>query len=453
MKTDLLNILIIDDESSMRHMLRLVLEQQGYRITEAKNGSVALNLLQQERFDAILCDIRMDEMGGLEFLQQEAVRSSTATIIMMSAYGSVDIAIECMKLGAYDYISKPFKPDEVVLALKKTEERMQLQKENLQLKIEIGQQQTRFNSSNIIHSSNTMADILSTVHKVAKSDAAVLIRGETGTGKELIAQSLHAESHRNSGPFLAVNCSTISAGLLESELFGHIRGSFTGANSNKDGLFTAACGGTLFLDEIAELPMELQPKLLRVLQENEIRPVGSNESKPIDTRIIAACGTNLPQAVKDNQFRSDLFYRLAVIEIQLPPLRNRLQDIPVLAEHFLREICLRENCMQPTLTDEAIVKMQNYDWPGNIRELKNYMEKTMIFSQHGKLELPSLSVEERQYPRNEEDFSLKQAALRLEREYINKALKKTSGNRTQAAKLLEISLRNLLYKIKQHKID
>lgn len=454
MKPELLNLLIIDDESAMRHMLRLVLEPQGYRITEAKNGSVALNLLQREKFDAILCDIRMDEMNGLEFLRQEAVRSSSATIIMMSAYGSVDSAIECMKLGAYDYISKPFKPDEVILTLKKAEERLQLQNENRRLKNALSEKTATFGIDEMVYASEKMAKIIDTVKLIANSDSSALIYGETGTGKELVARALHGESRRCKGPFLAINCSAISPGLLESELFGHIRGAFTGADRNKEGLFAAANGGTLFLDEIAELPLDLQPKLLRVLQEGEIRRIGETKTQPIDTRIIAASGTKLSDAVADNKFRNDLYYRLAVVEIVLPPLRERVEDIPLLAEHFLEKIAQRENCPVPELDEFSREKLLNYHWPGNVRELMNYIEKALIFSRRGELDLPLLPTENRRQQRNSIDnFSLKLATSRLEREYIDKALAETNGNRTKAAKLLGTSLRNLLYKIKRYEIE
>ena len=316
------NLLIIDDEASMRHMLRLVLEPHSYRVSEAENGAAALELLHREKFNAILSDIRMPDMDGLTFLDQPEVRNLDSTIIMMSAYGGVDTALACMKRGAYDYISKPFKPDEVLLTLRKAEERQQLQQENVRLKTALGKQTSAFNLEQIVHSSKQMGQILHTVKTVAKADSSVLISGETGTGKELIAKGLHSESGRR-GPFLAINCSAISSGLLESELFGHCKGSFTGADREKQGLFSAASGGTLFLDEIAELPLELQPKLLRVLQEGEIRKVGSTRSEKIDTRVVAAAGTDLRKAVEKKCFRNDLYYRLAVVEIDLPPLRKR----------------------------------------------------------------------------------------------------------------------------------
>jgi two-component system response regulator AtoC len=372
----------------------------------------------------------------------------------MSAYGSVDTAIECMKLGAYDYISKPFKPDEVVLTLKKAEERLQLQNENRQLRKALCEKNTTFGIGEMVFASEKMATILDTVKKLARTDSSVLICGETGTGKELVARALHGESQRRAGPFLAINCSAISAGLLESELFGHTRGAFTGAERDKEGLFAAASGGTLLLDEIAELPIDLQPKLLRVLQEGEIRKVGATRPQAIDTRVIAASGTDLAEAIAANRFRSDLFYRLAVVEITLPTLQERPEDIPVLAEHFLKKIAAREGCPTPTLDRCAREKLLAYQWPGNVRELMNFMEKAMIFSRRGELDLPLLPTETRRRPRTSGDeFSLKRAAQRLEQEYIRKALDRTDGNRTRAAELLEISLRNLLYKIKKYNVD
>jgi len=448
------NLLIIDDEAAMRHMLRLVLEPHSYRVSEAENGGAALELIRREKYDAILSDIRMPDMDGLRFLNQPEVRQLDSTIIMMSAYGGVDTALECMKRGAYDYISKPFKPDEVLLTLRKAEERQQLQLENVRLKTALGKQTSAFNLEQIVHRSETMGRILYTVKTVAKADSPVLISGETGTGKELIAKGLHSESGRR-GPFLAINCSAISPGLLESELFGHCKGAFTGADREKQGLFSAACGGTLFLDEIAELPLELQPKLLRVLQESEIRKVGSTRSEKIDTRVVAAAGSDLLAAIETNRFRSDLYYRLAVVEIQLPPLRNRREDIPLLAEHILGRIAEREGVETPQLSNTARRQLSDYQWPGNVRELQNFLEKAMIFNREAILELPPLPKAERrsQVEMGGEELSLKVASRRLEEDFIRRALAQTAGNRTQAAILLEISLRSLMYKIKEYGLD
>lgn len=450
---ELLNILVIDDDKAMRHMLRLVLEREHYRISEAASAALALPMIEGERFDAILCDIRMPGMDGLAFLALPQIRQNDAVIIMMSAYGSIDTAIECMKRGAYDYISKPFKPDEILLTLKKAEERHRLQRENQQLKQHLAQYQGQGGSLEIVHASPEMKQILAQVEKISASDASVLICGETGTGKELIAQTLHRQSPRK-GPLLAINCSAISAGLLESELFGHVRGAFTGADRNHQGLFSAASGGSLFLDEIAELPLDLQPKLLRVLQEGEVRPVGSSRNERIDTRVIAASGTDLRTLVDRGAFREDLYYRLAVVDLVIPPLRERPEDIALLGQHFLAEITAREGLPLPQLTDSDLATLQSYPWPGNVRELKNFMEKTVIFSRPGTISLQPLPEERRGNLRNEHlDLSLKNTIARIEKDYITRALQQTAGNRTQAARLLEISLRSLMYKLKEYHID
>jgi len=451
---ELLNLLVIDDDKAMRHMLRLVLERERYRISEAESAAIALPMIEGERFDAILCDIRMPGMDGLTFLALPQIQQNGAVIIMMSAYGSIDTAIECMKRGAYDYISKPFKADEILLTLKKAEERQRLERENQQLKQNLAQCQGAGRPSEIVHISAQMKHLLAQVEKIAQSDASVLISGETGTGKELIAQRLHRQSPRAKGPMLALNCSAISAGLLESELFGHVRGAFTGADRNHQGLFSAASGGSLFLDEIAELPLDLQPKLLRVLQENEVRPVGSSRSEPIDTRVIAASGTDVKELVTQGTFRQDLYYRLAVVDLVVPPLRSRPEDIALLGQHFLAEITAREGLPLPQLTAQDLALLQAYAWPGNVRELKNFMEKAVIFSRPGEINLQPLPVERRETPRDHiADLSLKNTIARIEKDYITRALQKTAGNRTQAARLLEISLRSLMYKLKEYDID
>jgi two-component system response regulator AtoC len=396
----------------------------------------------------------MPEMDGLAFLALPQIRQNDAVIIMMSAYGSIDTAIECMKRGAYDYISKPFKADEILLTLKKAEERLRLERENQQLKQNLALCQGERRPSPIVHKSPEMAQLLAQVEKIAASDASVLISGETGTGKELIAQSLHRQSPRAKGPMLAINCSAIAAGLLESELFGHLRGAFTGADRNHQGLFSAASGGSLFLDEIAELPLDLQPKLLRVLQEGEVRPVGSSRSERINTRVIAASAADLKELVARGRFREDLYYRLAVVDLTVPPLRERVEDIGLLGRHFLAEITAREGLPLPQLSAEDLAALQSYPWPGNVRELKNYIEKAVIFSRPGEITLQPLPVERRDNLRNHTlDLSLKTTIARIEKDYITRALKQTAGNRTQAARLLEISLRSLMYKLKEYNIE
>lgn len=451
MKPDLEKILIIDDESSLRHMLRLVLEREGYCISDAANGMAALALMEEESFDLILCDVRMPEMDGLTFLREAIKRAPSPTVIMMSAYGTIDSAIECMKQGAYDYIAKPFKPDEIILTVRKVEERFRLLRENVTLKERLAHGGS---PAALVYRSEAMRNVFSVVQKVASSSSPVLITGETGTGKELVARALHAEGERKNGPFVAVNCSAISPTLIESELFGHAKGAFTGADRERPGLFAAAHRGTLFLDEIGELPLELQPKLLRVLQEGEILRVGESHPRRIDVRVVAATARNVREEVARGRFREDLFYRLAVVEIQVPPLRERREDIPELARHFLTRIAAREGRKTPVLSAECLETLAGYPWPGNVRELENFVEKTMIFNRGEIIKNADLPGEVHRRERGEgEEFSLKSAVSRVEQEYIRKALAATGGNQTQAAKLLEISLRGMLYKMKEYGLE
>lgn len=447
-------LLIIDDEPAMRHLLRTILEEEGYQVEEAENGQQGLISLSSETFDLILCDIRMPELDGMGFIKKALTNNPALTIVMMSAYGSLETALQCMQHGAYDYISKPFRPDEVVLTIKKALERLKLQNENKLLRHELHRSKP---TSKTIGNSRVMREILDKVDTLAQVKSPVLICGETGTGKELIARALHENSPRSTKPFIAVNCSAISAHLIESELFGHRKGSFTGADKSHTGLFAAANGGTLFLDEIGELPLDVQPKLLRVLQEGEVRPVGETKPNKINVRIVAATASNLKEGVQSGSFREDLYYRLAVVELNLPALRSRPDDIPVLANHFLHLITQREQRPIPSLTPEAITTLQHYQWPGNVRELENTMEKIMIFhhGEHiGSEHLPQEFASAPQLNQQSQSgsLSLKLSIAALEKHHISEALKQTAGNRVQAAKILEISLRSLHYKIKEYGI-
>ena len=441
-------ILVIDDEAGMRHMLRMVLERAGYRVGEAETAVRGLEDLSYDPYSLVLCDIRMSELDGLGFLRELKKRKLSTTVIMMSAYGSIDTAVECLKQGAYDYISKPFKPDEIVLTIRKAEERLFLLQENAQFRKSFGKPES---VDDLVYASASIRTLVGQIRQVAGATSPVLVTGETGTGKELIARALHFSGPRKDKPFLAVNCSAIATNLLESELFGHARGAFTGADKTREGLFLAADGGTLFLDEIGELSLELQPKLLRVLQEGEVRRVGETRPRKVDTRVVVATARDLNEEVEQGRFRSDLYFRLAVIELNIPPLRGRREDIPLLADYFVRRIAARERRVPPAIHPAVHDRLQNYRWPGNVRELENYLEKTMIFCRDDELRLESLPPEVRRENReNLNELSLKQATQRLEREYIIKALAETDGNRTRAAKLLELSLRALQYKIKEY---
>ncbi len=446
-------ILIVDDEAPMRHMLRMVLERDGYTVAEATSGRQGLDRLRTGHYGLILCDIRMPEMDGLTFLKEKQAQQFGGTVIMMSAYGSIDTAVECMKQGAYDYISKPFRPDEILLTVRKAEERLQLRQENVQLKNNMRRSGRPQGVAAIVHRSALMKSVLEMVQKAAEVPAPVLITGPTGTGKELVARALHAESPRSDKPFLAVNCSAIPAGLLESELFGHAKGAFTGADRARIGLFGAADGGTLLLDEIGDFPLELQPKLLRVLQEHEVRRVGESKSTPVDVRIIAATGKDLRQAVAEGSFREDLFYRLAVLTVEMPALGQLPEDISALVESYLPRIAARLKRPVPTMGQEALRKLEEQPWPGNVRELLNVLEKTLVLCREETISASDLVLHDHPpEPIDPTALSLKKATADLEKDYIQKALLATGGNRTQAAKILEISLRSLIYKIKDYEV-
>jgi len=449
-------ILIVDDEENFRHMLSVILKKENYDVETASNGEEGLKKIAFSSFDQILCDIRMPHMDGMEFLREAQKTGVGATIIMMSAYGTIDTAIEAMKLGAYDYISKPFKPDEILLTLKKAEERERLRKENELLRMEV---QKEYSFKNIVSKNEKMLNIFELIKKVAAYKSTIIITGESGTGKELIARALHYNSDRSQFPFIPVNCGAIPENLLESELFGHVKGAFTDAIRTKKGLFEEADGGTLFLDEIGELPPQLQVKLLRVLQDGEIRRVGESKSIQIDVRIISATVKDLAKEVTEGRFREDLFYRLNVLPIHLPPLRERKEDIPLLIYHFINKYTKSMNKNVMSISPKAMDTLMNYKWYGNVRELENTIERAIVLTDGENIELENLPIEIQNFkdqiqftPLAEEEYSIKKTSKFLEMNLIKKALKKTKGNHTHAARLLEISHRALLYKIKEYGI-
>lgn len=452
-------LLIIDDEENMRHMLSSMLKKSGYRVYTASNGSEALDMVDQTLYDFILCDLKMPDMSGMEFFEAARDKLWASTVIMMSAYGSIDTAVEAMKKGAYDFISKPFKLDEVLLTLKKAEERESLKRENRWLKERIRKIQDDYHFGNMVAKSKGMVAVFKIAEKVAQYDTTVLICGASGTGKELIAQGIHFAGKRAKNPLVPVNCGGIPENLLESELFGYKKGAFTGADSDRKGLFDEADRGTIFLDEIGELPLSLQVKLLRVLQENEIRPVGDSKTKKIDVRIIAATSKNLEDEVKNGTFREDLFFRLNVMPIQLPPLKDRPEDIPILSQHFINRfnISLEKNIKG--ITPAAMSILLKYHWPGNVRELGNVIERAVVLAEETILapENFPLDLGESQRREKVENFfdghSLKAAQKILEKRLIIKALEATNGNRTKAARILEISHPSLLSKIKTYDIN
>jgi two-component system response regulator AtoC len=386
-------------------------------------------------------------------------------VIVMSAFGSLDVAIEAMKRGAYDYIAKPFKPDEVVLVLRKAEERQRLSRENLRLRGELA---GRFEPKLLLGESPALGEVRRQIARIAPVKTTVLITGESGTGKELVARAIHELSPRASMPFVAVNCGAIPAELIESELFGHAKGAFTDAHRSKRGLFAEADGGTLFLDEVGELPVSLQVKLLRVLQEEEIRPVGETRTEKVDVRVVAATVRDLQRAIEQGAFREDLYYRLNVVNLRLPPLRAREGDVLRLAQHFVGRFNVRLNRQPPVrgLTPGAEDALVHYAWPGNVRELENAIERAMVLCDGELLDEASLPEKvfarrpaagapaaEAAAPAPGADLSLKRLFRDIEERYIRLALRRTKGNRTRAAELLEISHRSLLYKLKEYAID
>jgi len=458
------HLLIIDDEENMRHMLSTLLKKNGYTVDTAPDGKVGLEKLEnvsgkENEYDFILCDLKMPNMNGMDFLKSFCSRINKTTVIMMSAYGTIDTAIEAMKQGAYDYISKPFKIDEVLLTLKKAEERELLKRENLFLKEHIQQIEEKYKFGNMIAKSKPMQTVFRLADKVTQYDTTVLIQGESGTGKELIAKGIHFSGKRSKMPFVAVNCGSIPENLLESEFFGYKKGAFTGADKDKKGFFEEADNGTIFLDEIGELTPNLQVKLLRVLQESEIRQVGGTKTKKIDTRIIAATSKKLEDEIKTGSFREDLFYRLNVLQINIPPLRNRIKDIPLLSQHFVKKYNEKLGKKIEGISPKVLSLLMKHAWPGNVRELENVIERAVVLSEKRILmpeNLPSVFGAKHETARLDDffkGFSLKQAQKIMEKRLISRALEATGGNRTKASALLEISHPSLLSKIKAYNIN
>lgn len=455
---DPIAILVIDDEENMRHMMASMLKRYGYEVETAADGREGLARLDSAAFDLVLCDIKMPNMDGMTFLRTVKSGPADVTIIMMSAYGTIDLAVEAMKLGAYDFISKPFKSDEVRLAVEKVRERNGLRRENVRLKEQIRRIEERQGFGGLVAKSTAMKKVFELAAKVAQYNTTVLIIGESGTGKELVAQALHNSGPRRSKALVPVNCGGIPETLLESELFGHVKGAFTGADRAKKGLFEEADGGTIFLDEIGEMSVSLQVKLLRVLQESEVRPVGQAGNIKVDVRVVAATSRDLEQMVAEGTFREDLYYRLNVVCIELPPLRDRTEDIPLLCHHFLSRFNESLQRDFKGISPAAMSLLLQHRWPGNVRELENAIERAMVLANDDWLQPENFSI----LPaggtsaRPEDGgggFSIKSAQKAMEKDLIVKALQATNGNRTQAARMLEISHPSLLSKMKAYGID
>ncbi len=456
-------VLVVDDEENLRHMLQILLRREGYEAVGAPSVEAALGELSTRPFDVVLVDLRMPGRPGLDLVDEVRKRRLDTTVVVMTAYGSREVAIEAMKRGAYDYLSKPFEPDELVLLLRKAEERERLFRENQTLRKELraGGREPEAGLGEIVAKSSRMVEMFRTLRKIAEFKTTVLVGGESGTGKELVARALHRLSPRCDAPFIAVNCGAIPGPLLESELFGHRKGAFTDANRDRRGLFEESSGGTLFLDEIGELPLALQVKLLRVLQEEEIRRLGDTQDIQVDVRVVAATARDLVAEVARGAFREDLFYRLNVVHLELPALRDRREDIPLLVAHFIERMNARMGLAITGVTPEAMRRLMDHEWPGNVRELENTIERAMVLTDTAQIDVDALSDKIGNAnrtpapvvaPADDDDLSIKRASRRAEEELIRRALTRTAGNRTRAAELLEISHRALLYKIKEYGI-
>jgi two-component system response regulator AtoC len=458
------HVLVADDEASIRHVLSLVLTASGYEVRAVSDGDEALKELATRSYDVVISDVRMPKLDGMTLLKQALATNPELTFLVMSAYGSKDLALEAVAQGAYDFIEKPFRPEEIVFVLKKAEERTRLVRENKRLK---GPSLPEGPLQRLLGQSEPMAGLKKQIARLAPVSTTILVTGESGTGKELVARALHELSPRAAMPFVAVNCGAIPAGLIESELFGHAKGAFTDARTAKLGLFSEADGGTIFLDEVGELPMQAQVKLLRVLQESEVRPVGESRAEKVDVRVVAATLRDLGKLVEKGEFREDLYFRLNVVQLVVPPLRERKDDVSLLAASFLARFNRSFN-REPALeglSPEAEALLQAYRWPGNVRELENAMERAVLLADGTRIvpenlpeklwsARPAHAPSGTTLPTPEQaEFSLKRAIEIVESNFIRAALRKTKGNRTRAAELLEISHRALLYKLKDYGID
>lgn len=444
-------ILIADDDTSLRRVLEYNLTAAGYEVTALSSGEEALAAFKGVSPDLVITDMKMPGMDGMQLLKKLKELSPEILVVMITAFGTVDVAVEAMKAGAYDYITKPFNRDELLLTVAKALQFTRMSAENRQLKSELSE---RSDYRLIIGSSPSMARVFQVIDKVSASDASVLITGESGTGKELAARAIHKQSQRSGAPFIAVNCAAIPRDLLESELFGHLKGAFTGAVKDKTGRFEQADGGTIFLDEIGELPIELQPKLLRVLQEREVEPVGGGKLKKLDIRVVAATNLDIDKALEEGRFREDLYYRIAVIQLHLPALRERPDDIPVLVRHF----CERSGACAVRFDREAMKALTSYHWPGNVRELENVIERILIMRESDSItlgDIPAKMLKRDNSPLNQvvnlpvEGYPLE----KLEREIVVEALRRNDWNQTAAARFLSVPRHTLIYRMEKYSIS
>jgi two-component system response regulator AtoC len=438
-------ILVVDDEAIIRESLRDWLGDVGYQVLIAENGPQALEIIQKEKPVILITDLVMPGMDGIELLRRAKEMSPGIEVIIITAYGSIPTAINAIRAGAYDYIEKPFCPERAEILIEKLMERRQLLQENIALQQKL---EERYRFENIIAKSPKMQQVIEVIKVVAKSNATVLITGETGTGKELVARAIHSQSHRHDKPFVAVSCAALPESLLESELFGHEKGSFTGAYAQKKGKFEVANLGTLFLDEIGEMSANIQVHLLRVLEEKEFNRVGGNEPIKVDVRVISATNRDMKEAIAKGQFREDLYYRLNVVNIELPPLRERVEDIPLLAQHFLKRFALENQKEITSFSPEGTDFLLRHQWPGNVRELENSIERAVILAQNPFIEVSDLS-QQNLVPVGSTTSSARNLK-QLEKEHIQNVLSQTEGNYTEAARILGISRMTLYNKAKAY---
>ena len=450
------SILLVEDDASLSSSIILNLEHAGYRVKAVGSGKDCIESLKTEKFEIIICDILLPDIDGLELSKKIQVDSASTSVILMSGKLDANLINQAIEAGAKDFINKPFSIEQLLFAIKKINA-------GRHAKDSSKQDYQKFNFSNIVAQSAAMKSIFDTVKKLANFNTTILITGESGTGKELIARAIHYNSVRRNKPFIAINCGAIPENLMESELFGHKKGSFTDATRDKRGLFEEASGGTIFLDEVGEMPLHLQVKLLRALQEQKIRRVGDEEMIDVDLRVIAATLRDLEDDIADGRFREDLYYRLNVVSIDIPPLRERPEDISILTDHFLKKHCKLLGIVIDSIDEDAMSCLKNYRWRGNVRELENCIERAIVLSESGRIDISSLPETVRNDTNepsakfltefSDDNLSIKQRTRSLEVDLILKALKKTGGNRTHAAKILEISHRALLYKLKEYSLS
>jgi two-component system response regulator HydG len=446
-------ILIVDDESGILDTLRILLRKEGFEVTTAQGGKAGLEQIRSGNHDIVLTDVRMPQVSGLDILQSAKDQDPMTPVILMTAQASLQTAVAAVNAGAFYYVQKPFSNDELLAILKRACEFRQIRVENRQLRQDIRRRSDRSTVSRPIGKSRRFMDTLKLAEVVAPTDSTVLIQGESGTGKEVIARYIHNLSERADGPFLSINCGALPENLLESELFGHVKGSFTGAVRDKQGLFAAARGGTFFMDEVGEMPPSLQIKLLRVLQEREVIPVGATEPIPVDVRIVAATNRDLEEEVRRGHFRSDLFYRLNVIALELPPLRDRRDDLVLLIDVFLQDLATEHEAPPRALSADALDAVMVYDWPGNVRELQNALEHAVVLSKGEIIEpttLPERITRRRKEPLVAERSSPNPSLEVIERAYIMWVLQSEGGNKTRAAEVLGIDPSTLYRKLSRY---